>query len=222
VKLREAAARWQKSRVDVAENTRLQHRSAVRAMLPSLGERRLDTLTAVDVAGLVAELSKTRKRETVRKTLLALQMILDFEGVVPNVARDKLAIRLPREQKTEIDPPTAAQIEAVCHVLPTRYRLPLLVLDATGMRLGELEGLTWATSANSAAAGVSRRPSPRRAVPAGSTCSRPCSRPSRRSCLATTACLTGTCSKGSAAIASAPQSRAPAPPPVFRTFRRTT
>ena len=26
---------------------------------------------------------------------------------------------------------------------PTRYRLPLLVLDATGMRVGELEALTW-------------------------------------------------------------------------------
>ena len=32
---------------------------------------------------------------------------------------------------------------AVHGLLPTRYRLPLLVLDATGMRLGELEGLTW-------------------------------------------------------------------------------
>jgi integrase len=29
-------------------------------------------------------------------------------------------------------------------VLPSRYRLPPLVLDATGMRLGELERLTWA------------------------------------------------------------------------------
>lgn len=28
-------------------------------------------------------------------------------------------------------------------LLPTRYRLPLLVLDATGMRVGELEHLTW-------------------------------------------------------------------------------
>jgi integrase len=28
-------------------------------------------------------------------------------------------------------------------LLPVRYRLPLLVLDATGMRLGELETLTW-------------------------------------------------------------------------------
>ena len=28
-------------------------------------------------------------------------------------------------------------------MLPNRYKLPLVVLDATGMRLGELEGLAW-------------------------------------------------------------------------------
>jgi integrase len=31
----------------------------------------------------------------------------------------------------------------VCRLLPSAYRLPLLVLDATGMRVGELEALTW-------------------------------------------------------------------------------
>lgn len=34
-------------------------------------------------------------------------------------------------------------MEAVWRLLPTRYRLSLLVLDATGMRVGELESLTW-------------------------------------------------------------------------------
>jgi integrase len=32
---------------------------------------------------------------------------------------------------------------AVYEALPTRYQLPLVVLDATGMRLGELERLCW-------------------------------------------------------------------------------
>ena len=36
-----------------------------------------------------------------------------------------------------------AHVEAVVRLLPTRYRLPALVLDATGMRIGELERLTW-------------------------------------------------------------------------------
>ncbi len=45
---------WQESRVDVAENTRLQHRSAVRLLLPLLGDRRVDTITPAEVADLVA------------------------------------------------------------------------------------------------------------------------------------------------------------------------
>src|SRR5438093_4430894 len=85
--LRDAAKRWQESRVDVAQNTRLQHRSAVRMLLPVLGERRLDTITAADVADLVAALTaKGKARETVRKSLLALAMTLDHEGVAPNPA----------------------------------------------------------------------------------------------------------------------------------------
>jgi integrase len=142
--LREAAGRWQESRVDVTENTRLQHRSAVRMLLPLLGDRRVDAITPADVADVVAALTaKGKARETVRKSLLALAMILDHEGVAPNPARDKIRVRLPRQERPEIAPPTAAQVLAVHYLLPPRYRLPLLVLDATGMRLGELERLSW-------------------------------------------------------------------------------
>ena len=42
-------------------------------------------------------------------------------------------------RNAELQPPTAAHLEAVHRLLPSRYRLPLLILDATGMRLGELE-----------------------------------------------------------------------------------
>jgi integrase len=142
--LAEAAGRWQASRVDVSENTRLQHRSAVRAAVRELGPRRIDTLTPGDVAGLVAALAeKGRKRETIRKTLLALAMVLDHAGVAPNPARNKLQVRLPHGNSPEIVPPAAAHVLAVHSLLPSRYRLPLLVLDATGMRLGELEHLRW-------------------------------------------------------------------------------
>jgi integrase len=112
-------------------------------MLPLIGDRRVDTLTPGDVAELVGSLSLTRKRETVRKTLMALAMILDFEGVSPNPARDRVTVKLPRETKTRIVPPTAEHVLAVHALMPSRYRLPLLVLDATGMRLGEVEGLAW-------------------------------------------------------------------------------
>jgi integrase len=140
----EAAKRWQESRVDVTDGTRLQHRSAVNAMLPLLGTRRVDEITPADVAELVAELAgKGRKRETIRKTILALGMVLDHLGVQPNPARDRVHVKLPRAARPEIAPPTAGHVLEVHRLLPKRYRLPLIVLEATGMRLGELERLTW-------------------------------------------------------------------------------
>jgi hypothetical protein len=70
---------------------RLQHRSAIGHALRELGQRRVDTLTPADVAGLVASLAeKGRKRETIRKTVTALAMCLDHARVQPNPARDKL------------------------------------------------------------------------------------------------------------------------------------
>jgi integrase len=141
--LREVAARWLESRIDVADQTRRQHRSDIGRALGALGDRPIDAITASDVAELVAELAKTRRRETVRKSVMALAMVFDFANVEPNPARDKRTVKLPREAKHEVKPPTVDQVLAVHELLPPRYRLPLIVLDATGMRLGELEGLTW-------------------------------------------------------------------------------
>lgn len=142
--LREAAIAWRDSRVDVSENTRLQHRSSIALAVAELGSRRVDELVAADVSALVATLTeKGRKRETIRKAVSALAMVLDHVGVTPNPARNKVQVRLPRGDTEEPQPPTADHVEAVFRSLPPRYRLPLLVLDATGMRLGELEQLSW-------------------------------------------------------------------------------
>lgn len=45
------------------------------------------------------------------------------------------------QEREEPTPPTADQIEAVVPLMPRRYALAVLVLDATGMRIGELEAL---------------------------------------------------------------------------------
>jgi integrase len=77
------------------------------------------------------------------ETISVLAMMLDHGRVQPNPARDKLMVKTPREERRELQPPTAAHVEAVVRLLPKQYRLPILVLDATGMRIGELEALTW-------------------------------------------------------------------------------
>jgi integrase len=136
----EAAEGWRASRVDVTDGTAVGHRVQLNRVLPLLGARRVDELTPADVAELVGELHASgRKRETIRKSLTVLAQVLDFAGVKDNPARDRVRVRLPREEREEPTPPTAEQIEAVLSLMPRPYALAILVLDATGMRVGELE-----------------------------------------------------------------------------------
>jgi integrase len=138
--LAKAAERWRASRLDVADGTAVGHRVQLNRVLPILGTRHVDEITPADVAELVGALHVAgRKRETIRKSLTVLAQVLDFAGVKDNPARDRVHVRLPREEREEPTPPTADQIEATLRLMPRRYALAVLVLDATGMRVGELE-----------------------------------------------------------------------------------
>ncbi len=137
--LAEVAARWQVSRVDVRDSTTTQHRVALGRVLPLLGSRRVDEIAPADVAGLVAKLAgENYARESIRKSITALSMVLDFAGIAPNPARDRVQVRLPLTEPEEIEPPSAEHVEAVARLLAPAYRFALLMLDATGCRLGEL------------------------------------------------------------------------------------
>jgi integrase len=138
--LAEVAERWRTSRVDVAEATAVGYRVQLKRVLPVLGSRRVDEIVPADVAELVTTMhAEGRKRETIRKSLTVLAQVLDFAGVKDNPARDRVHVRLPREEREEPTPPVAGQIEAVLPLMPRVYALAVLVLDATGMRIGELE-----------------------------------------------------------------------------------
>jgi integrase len=137
--LRTAAERWRSSRVDIAENTKTRHGLEVNRILPLLGARRLAELTPGNVAEFVAALvAEGYARGTIRKTLQTLAMILDDAGVSPNPARDK-HVRLPREEPEEINPPTAAHLEAVYRLLPSKHRLAFLFLEWSGARVSAID-----------------------------------------------------------------------------------
>jgi integrase len=138
------AGAWQTSRVDVADGTAATHRVNLGRILPVLGTRQIESIVPADVAKLISALVEDGlARESIRKTLATLAMVFDFQGVQPNPARDRKTVRLPRDDRVEVDPPDVGAVLAVYGLLPTNYRLPLLALDATGMRVGELEALTW-------------------------------------------------------------------------------
>jgi hypothetical protein len=138
--LAEVSRRWQASRVDVRDSTTVQHRTALGRVLPVVGSRRVDDIAASDVAALVGQLAADGyARESIRKSVTALAMVLDFAGISPNPARDRAHVRLPLAEPEEPEPPMAEHVETVARVLTPSYRLALLVLDTTGCRIGELE-----------------------------------------------------------------------------------
>jgi integrase len=135
----QAAKDWQAARVDVAESTREQHRIQLDKLLPLIGIRRIDTLTAQDFIDVVAHAhAQGVARETIRKTLGAGAMALDHAGVSPNPARDR-SIKLPREEPEQINPPSAVDVERVFRRIPAKHQLALLWLDWSGARVSSID-----------------------------------------------------------------------------------
>ena len=50
-------------------------------------------------------------------------------------------MRLPREEREELEPPTASHVAAVYRLVPSVHRLPLLFLDWSGARVNAIDTL---------------------------------------------------------------------------------
>jgi len=137
------AERWFGSRVDWSPNSRTAARGHLNRALPIIGARRVDDVDRDAVADLVAQPAARPRTApaSIKKSIGALAMAFDHAEITPNPFRGK--VRLPPADTPELNPPTAAQVEDVLRIVAPRYRLALLVLEATGMRVGELEGLEW-------------------------------------------------------------------------------
>jgi hypothetical protein len=113
------AQRWRASRLDVTEGTAVGHQVQLARVFPTLGTLRVGEITTADVPELVTGLhAEGRERETIRKSVTVLAQVLDFAGIKDNSARDRVHLRLPREERDEPTPPTADQIEAVLSLMP--------------------------------------------------------------------------------------------------------
>jgi integrase len=82
------------------------------------------------------------KPSSLSRYVATLRQVLDFAGIDPNPARDN-RVKLPKIETTVVEPPSADQVDAILEHSPRRWRLPLRVLEQTGMRVGELRDLEW-------------------------------------------------------------------------------
>jgi integrase len=133
------AQRWLASRIDVAESTKTRNGLELNRIKRLLGNRAVDEVSPTEVVDVVATLvGEQYARGTIRKTLQTLAMIFDHAGVQPNPARDR-AVKLPRGEQEEINPPTAEHVAAVFGRMPEIHRLPLLWLDWSGARVSSVD-----------------------------------------------------------------------------------
>jgi integrase len=134
------AEAYRSSRLDIGDETRKNTASHLKRLLPTFGDRNPESITPSDVQDWIG--AQDLKPSSLSRYLNTLRQVIDFAGTDPNPARDK-RVRLPKIETAIVEPPTAAQVEAILAHSPPRWRLPLRVLEQTGMRVGELSALEW-------------------------------------------------------------------------------
>jgi integrase len=133
------AEAYRTSRVDLADETTKNISSHLKTMT-LFDDLDPASITFADAQEWVSGLPL--KPSSIRRYVATLRSVLDFAGVDPNPARDD-RVRLPREERAVVDPPSAADVETIIATIPKRWRLPLRVLAETGMRVGEAHDLEW-------------------------------------------------------------------------------
>lgn len=141
VSMASACADWLASRRSVTELTRENYRGRLRRIEQDFTVAPAH-LTVRDVNDWVDKLTAEYKPGTVALFVAALRQVLDHADVVPNPARDR-RVELPRSERGEVVPPTAAEYLSVLQRLNARYRPIVVLLEQTGMRVSEAVTLEW-------------------------------------------------------------------------------
>jgi integrase len=136
------AAALLESRVDVTPATIRSYNDAFKHILARFGSRDPRSITHNEVQEFVNDLAGRSKPATVRAYMNRFRMLLDYADVDPNPTRDK-RVRLPRLSQDEPVPPTAGHFLAILENIREPLRLPLVVMEQTAMRTGEVASLTW-------------------------------------------------------------------------------
>lgn len=136
------AERWLASRVDVKPSTRAAYEQRLRRLHDRFGARVPEALAPADVSAWIAKLvGEGLAPATIGLYQQTLAMILDELGG-ENPARHR-SVRLPRVEREEIAPPDSETVLASLRQMTHRWRLAIVTLEQTGMRVGELVGLRW-------------------------------------------------------------------------------
>ena len=141
--LAQAAEGWLASRIDLAPNTLATHRKSIARTVSAFGQRDPASLIPAEIAEWVSSLADELAPATIGKSLGALAQPARPPGrrAEPGPLTGASGCRGACARRSSRRPPSTWS--AVIAAVAPRYRLPLLVLESTAMRVSELESLTW-------------------------------------------------------------------------------
>lgn len=143
-RFRDYAEDWLASRIGLRPNSLTQIRSRLDVrILPAFGDQDITTITRLQVKAAVAKWAGGAAPRTVRSTYGTLSQILKdaaLDGVLP--ANPAKGVEMPRLDRGQLDIPDASKVREIEDGMPAHLRSMAVVAAATGLRLGELRGLT--------------------------------------------------------------------------------
>jgi len=139
------AALWVSRQVHHRGSTADRNASLLRVhLLPRLGGVRLSAVTRGVVQDVIVDLSKTLAPATTRSVLVLLRSIMRAAVEERLITTDPTQrARLPELSKARVVPMTAEQVHVLTDAVPPLWRPAVVLAAASGMRSGELRGLTW-------------------------------------------------------------------------------
>jgi integrase len=133
--------RFIESKVDVGESARSLYGNA-RDRLGRLANLDPQTVRWQDVQAWIADLKDELAPKTVRHYLSTLRQVLDFCDLEPNPARSP-KVKVPALEGEEIAPPAREEFDAIIDMLSVKIVLPVRLMEACGLRIGETTKLTY-------------------------------------------------------------------------------
>lgn len=143
IKFRDYAAQWLDNQIS-RETTRINYERNLRLHInPAFGNRSIATIRRSDVLALVKTLNATHAPNSVRAVVELAAAIFNAAVFDRLIARTPVErIPLPRVAPSSLVVPTVEQVYAIANDVPANLHHMMLVAASTGLRLGELLGVT--------------------------------------------------------------------------------
>ena len=143
VRLRDYAKTWEAQQIGRPATAAIIDNALRLHVLPALGDRTMSSIRPSDVQSLVRKLNDAQMapgsvRNVYDVVTRLFRSAVDDRVIATTPCR---RITLPRQDQTEVTPPTVERVVEVVDVVPVRYRALVVLLAGSGLRIGEALGL---------------------------------------------------------------------------------